>query len=72
MKEVQRLEKILAPGASIHNECNPELLRDPVKEVETLVLGLPCATGLTEDLHLGIKGIGIDASHIRAGANGWC
>ena len=68
MKEVHRLEKTLAPEAPVHNECNPELLRPPLKEVETLVLGLPCATALTEDLHLGIKGIGIDAStHSRWG-----
>jgi len=72
IKEVQRLEKTLGPGASVHNECNPELLRAPVKQVETLVLRLPCATALTEDLHLGIKGFGIDASYINAGANGWC
>lgn len=62
MNDLQRLQKSLDPRAVVHQRRDLPILKAYVREVETVIRGLPCAHELQEDLYIGVKGIVTEAS----------
>jgi hypothetical protein len=56
---------VVEPKATVHKQRDLPLLKACTREAEALILSLPCASELKDDINLAVKGIVTEASRMR-------